>query len=268
MIIRKIVIGGVSLFTVVSALVGYSSERKSSYKYIPVAEPAALAPDSTKLKYPLKPREGDHVTEKDKNPFYLNDPANVKKSVEYDPASGKYIVTEKVGDVNIKEPMYLTYEEYLKYTEQQERQDYYKSRSNALQLLEERGLIPTVDMKNKLLDRIFGGSKIEIRPQGNLEVTLGGSSQKVDNPNVPVRARKNGGLDFDMNINMNVIGKIGDKLQLGIKYNTQSGFDFDNQVKLGWVGDEDDIVKEIELGNVSLPLNSRLITGSQALFGL
>jgi cell surface protein SprA len=71
-----------------------------------------------------------------------------------------------------------------------------------------------------------------------------------------------------MNINMNVIGKIGDKVQLGIKYNTQSGFDFDNQVKLGWTGDEDDIVKEISIGNVSLPLPTRLISGSQALFGL
>jgi cell surface protein SprA len=153
------------------------------------------------------------------------------------------------------------------YRKARKRAEYFKSRSNAIQLIEQKGIIPSFDMKNKILDRIFGGSKVEIIPQGNLQVALGGSSQKVDNPNIPLRARRNGGLDFDLNMNLNVIGKIGDKLQLGIKYNTQTGFDFDNQVKLGWTGDEDDIVKEIELGNVSLPLPTRLINGSQTLFG-
>jgi cell surface protein SprA len=287
MLIRKFVIGSFAAFTLISAIVGYSSERKSKRNFpfyekaiIPIPDSSktpsknaqkAATPKSIPVSAPINPvkeRTGDHVTDKQKDPFYLSDPANIQKNVEYDPISGKYVVTEKVGDMNIKDPTYLTYDEYLKYTEKNERNDFYRSRSNALQLIEEKGLIPTVDMKSRILDRIFGGSKVEIRPQGNLEVLLGGSSQTVDNPNIPIRARRNGGLDFDMNINMNVIGKIGDKLQLGIKYNTQSGFAFDNQVKLGWTGDEDDIIKEIELGNVSLPLTSRLITGSQALFGL
>jgi cell surface protein SprA len=269
MTIRHIVISSFAGFTVFTALIGYSGQRTQKMLYPVAAEPSPLpdSPSST-LKYPIKEHSGDHVTDKPKDPFYLPDPSNIKKDVEYDPTSGKYVVTEKVGDQNVKEPLYLTYEEYLKYTEKQERDAYFKSRSNAVQLIEQKGLIPSVDMKNPILDRLFGGTKIEIKPQGNLELTLGGSSQKIDNPNIPLRNRKTGGMDFDMNINMNVIGKIGDKVQLGIKYNTQSGFDFDNQVKLGWTGDEDDIVKEISIGNVSLPLPTRLISGSQALFGL
>lgn len=269
MTIRHIVISSFAGFTVFTALIGYSGQRTQKMLYPVAAEPSPLpdSPSST-LKYPIKEHSGDHVTDKPKDPFYLPDPSNIKKDVEYDPTTGKYVVTEKVGDQNVKEPLYLTYEEYLKYTEKQERDAYFKSRSNAVQLIEQKGLIPSVDMKNPILDRLFGGTKIEIKPQGNLELTLGGSSQKIDNPNIPLRNRKTGGMDFDMNINMNVIGKIGDKVQLGIKYNTQSGFDFDNQVKLGWTGDEDDIVKEISIGNVSLPLPTRLISGSQALFGL
>ena len=39
-------------------------------------------------------------------------------------------------------------------------------------------------------------------------------------------------------------------------------------MKVEYTGYEDEIIKKIELGNVSLPLNGTLITGSQSLFGL
>jgi cell surface protein SprA len=254
-------------------LVGQS--RSTHFRYIstypldPLPEPTpALAAGGDSLKYNVKDRQGDFVSDKNKNSFYLPDPANIKKEVNYDPISGKYVLTEKVGDVNIKEPVPMTFDEYLKYTEQKERDQYFKERSNAVHLIEDKGLIPPIDMKRKILDRLFGSTKIDIKPQGNMDVTLGGNYQNIDNPNIPIRNRSSGGFDFDMHINMNVVGKIGDKLQLGIKYNTQSGFDFDNQVKLGYTGQQDDIIKEISLGNVSLGLPTRLITAGQSLFGV
>jgi cell surface protein SprA len=67
---------------------------------------------------------------------------------------------------------------------------------------------------------------------------------------------------------MNVVGSIGDKLKLGTNFNTLANFDFQNQLKLGHTGSEDDILQKIEAGNVSLPLRSTLIQGSQSLFGL
>ena len=66
---------------------------------------------------------------------------------------------------------------------------------------------------------------------------------------------------------MNVIGKIGEKLKLTTNFNTESTFDFENQMRLEYTGSEDEIIKKIEVGNVSLPLNGTLITGSQSLFG-
>ena len=257
---------------IVSALavivVGYSSAFKYGFKWQASAEAPALLPDSGDLKYPLKDRQGDFVTDKPNNPFYLPDPSNIVKNVEYDPTTGKYILTETVGGQNIKEPVYMTYDEYLAYTEKQDRDAYFKSRSNAVSLVEDKGLLPPIDMKSPILDRLFGGTKIEVKPQGNLDLTLGGNYQQINNPNIPIRNRHTGGFDFDMNINMNVVAKIGDKLQLGLKYNTQSGFDFDNQVKLGYTGKEDDIIKEIAVGNVSMPLPTRLISGPTSLFGV
>lgn len=231
-------------------------------------EPMVEDSDKIKLKYPIKDREGDFVSDKPDNPFYLKDPAAIEEHVEYDPETGMYVLTETVGGANIKPPTYMSYEDFLKYTEQQERKNYWKERANAVLLIEDKNILPPIQVKRQFFDRLFGGSKIEIRPQGNVEMTLGANVQKTANPNIPIRNRTTGGFDFDMNINMNVIGKIGDKLQMGIKYNTQSGFDFDNQIKLGYTGDEDDIIKVIEAGNVNLPLNTRLISGSQTLFGV
>ena len=74
-----------------------------------------------------------------------------------------------------------------------------------------------------------------------------------------------------MNIQLNVVGTIGQKLKLQFNYNTQATFDFDRQIKIEYLSDtecsEDDIIKKIEAGNVSFPLRSSLITGRQNLFG-
>jgi cell surface protein SprA len=256
------------LAVLMSAYAGNVAIRPRNSRILLTPPPPQPAADSPRLKYPIKDREGDFVTDKTHDPFYLQDPPAIERNVEYDPESGMYVVTETVAGQNVRPPMYMTYEDYLKYTEKWEREQYWRERANAVNLIEDKSLIPPIDVKKKIFKDIFGNGKIEIRPQGNVEVTLGGNFQKTANPNIPLRNRRTGGFDFDMNINLNVVGKIGDKLQLGIKYNTQSGFDFENQIKLGYNGDEDDIIKEIALGNVSLPLTTRLITGSQTLFGV
>src|SRR5690606_20973374 len=71
---------------------------------------------------------------------------------------------------------------------------------------------------------------------------------------------------------MSVLGKVGEIVQLKANYDTQDGFVFENQMKLQWKNMkdvcEDDIVQNIEVGNISMPLNTSLITGAQSLFGV
>ena len=252
-----------------SILLAAYSDKGVHYAMPPEAEPPVAPLDSPpSLPYPIKDRQGDFVTDQPNNPFYLKDPSAIQESVDWDPTSGMYVLTEKVAGQDVKPPQYMTYDEYLKYTEKQDMDSYWKERADAVHLIEDKGIVPPIQLKNQFVDRLFGGSKIEIRPQGNVDMTLGANLQTTANPNIPIRNRRTGGFDFDMNINVNVIGKIGDKLQLGVKYNTQSGFQFDNTVKVGYTGGQDDIIKSIEAGNVSLPLPTRLITGSQSLFGL
>ena len=223
---------------------------------------------------PLNDRQGDFLTTPSTNPFDLNDPASIDQNVEYDPETNSYIVTEKIGDGFFRPPTYLSFEEYLDYQAKQSQQRYFDILQGKEFGEETNGLrdpISAIDVENTLLDRLFGGTEVDIRPQGNIDMTFGFQRNTIANPTLPLRQQRNGGFLFDMAIQMNVEGQIGEKLKLSTNYNTKATFDFDNQLKLDYdTGgfSEDEIIKNIEAGNVSLPLRSQLITGGQSLFGL
>ena len=97
---------------------------------------------------------------------------------------------------------------------------------------------------------------------------LGILFSKQDNPSFSPRNRSNFTFDFDQRISLSLLGKVGTRLQVTANYDTQSTFDFQNLIKLEYTPTEDDIIQKIEVGNVSMPLNSSLITGAQSLFGV
>ena len=218
-------------------------------------------------------RYDDFVTGSDDNPFDLNDPAIIDQNLEYDPETGNYIITEKIGDDFFRPPTYMTFDEYFDFRQKEEERAYFNRLSGIASGNGVSGLDPLakIDVENDMLDRLFGGTTVDIRPQGNIDLTFGVDFSRVDNPILTERQRLQGGFDFDMNINMNVTGKIGEKLNLTTNYNTNATFNFDNQIKLDYNSDnfdEDAIIKKIEAGNVSLPLRGNLIQGAQSLFGL
>ncbi|MEM9918347.1 MAG: cell surface protein SprA, partial [Bacteroidota bacterium] len=222
---------------------------------------------------PLKDRKDNWIYNQNNNPFDLKDPSAIEKEVEYDPSTGGYIISEKVGEDYYRAPTYMSFEEYMEHQSKEQEKSYFKSLSGVSTGGGGGGRVDPVDkidIKKSLADRLFGGSKVDIRPQGNIDLTFGADFQKVQNPILTVRQQRQGGFDFDMNIQMNVTGSIGEKLKLNTSYNTQATFDFENQMKLEYDSDafsEDDIIKDIEAGNVSFPLRSNLIQGSQNLFG-
>ncbi len=223
---------------------------------------------------PVRPRFGDFINDPAaNNPFDLKDPEAIEKNVEYDPETGRYIITEKIGDDFFRPPTYMTFDEYMEYSRKQQERQYFQRLAgvNTEGGLSATDPIAKIDVQNSLLDRLFGGNTVSIRPQGNIDLTFGVDFQRVENPILTERQRRQGGFDFDMNIQMNVTGKIGEKLNMAVNYNTNATFDFDNQIKLNYNSDlfsEDDIIKRIEAGNVSLPLRGTLIQGVQSLFGV
>ncbi|MEZ4958433.1 MAG: cell surface protein SprA [Saprospiraceae bacterium] len=238
-----------------------------------VVPPLAFV-QTTQDTIPLNDRQGDFLNNPSPNPFDLKDPASVEQNVEYDPETGQYIITERIGDDYFRPPTYMTFDEYMEYRAKQQEKEYFDQLSGLGSGLGSTGRpdpIAKVDVKNKMLDRLFGGTEVDIKPQGNIDLTFGVDYSKVQNPSFTERQQRQGGFDFDMAIQMNVEGSIGKKLRLSTNYNTQATFDFDNTMKLDYNTDafgEDDIIKKIEAGNVSLPLRGTLIQGSQSLFGI
>lgn len=118
-------------------------------------------------------------------------------------------------------------------------------------------------------EKIFGPGGIRVRTQGSAELKLGMNKKSIDNPSLPIRNRKTTMMNFDEKINLNVNGKVGDKVNMNLNYNTDATLDYDAQnMKLKYDGKEDEIIKLVEAGNVSFPSNSSLIKGASSLFGV
>jgi cell surface protein SprA len=176
-----------------------------------------------------------------------------------------------MGNLNYRNPTYMTLEEYKRYDMEKSMQSNWRKRMDADakdQRKEDKALIPKIHVSGEAFDRIFGGNTVDIRPNGSAELIFGVNSSKNGNPAIPLRNRRITTFDFNQKIQLNVIGKIGEKLKLTTSYNTEATFDFENQMKVEYTGLEDEILQKIEAGNVNLPLNSQLITGSQSLFGV
>jgi cell surface protein SprA len=204
-----------------------------------------------------------------RNGIFEPDPPNLVRTVEYDILTNQYVLYERVGNLLYRTPQYLTFTEYLNFKQREEKRDYFKKLAdNYATQSQQPGFIPQIQIRNKTFERIFGSPTIDIRPQGSAEAIIAGQINSNENPLFNTRQRKQFNFNFDQRIQLNVTGMIGDKLKIATSYNTDAQFQFDNQVKLDYKGHADDIIQEIQAGTVSMPLNTTLITGTQALFGV
>ena len=203
-----------------------------------------------------------------RNPFYPV-PNNVRRVVEYDAKNKRYIVKELIGDKYVTQTQYLSIDEYSRLVNSEIKRGNWRNISNAeVGDYRNTGIIPKIQVNSKAFEKLFGGSTIDIQPRGEAELTFLGRRNKNENPLFNERQRVQTNFDFNQRIQMDLVGNIGTKLKIKSNYNTEAQFDFENQIKLDYTGGADDIIKKIEAGNVSLPLNTSLITGTQALFGI
>ncbi len=229
---------------------------------------AANAQDST-LHYPFSDRGSYPFSSSGQSsPLYLNNPSNIHSNVVYDPLTQKYVFTETIGSWNYRYPTTMTMEEYGTFDMQQQVSDYWRMKASGSSLEQQLSFIPPIQVGGEAFDKVFGSNIISIVPTGSAELIFGFNLSKQDNPNISEQLRSVPSFTFDEKIIMNVAGTIGTKFAMDISYNTEATFDFENQTKLEYAGDEDEIIKKIEAGNVNFSLPGSLITGSQSLFGL
>jgi cell surface protein SprA len=223
--------------------------------------------DTAKVKVPLNSEESKNF--RLRKGIFENEPPNLVRTIEYDPVTGMYVLYERVGNLLYRPPQYLTFAEYLTLIERQNERKYFKQLSDTYAYQSQQpGFVLQTKIRSQTFNQIFGGSNIDIRPQGSAEAIMSGQLNQNQNPLFNTAQRNQFNFNFDQKIQLNVTGTIGDKLKITTNYNTDAQFQFENQVKLDYTGHQDEIIQKIEVGTVSMPLPTTLITGSQALFGI
>ena len=198
-------------------------------------------------------------------------PENLQMTVEYNDTIDRYIFGNKIGGTYIYAPTMMDFQEYYKWSERRSFGAFFKSKNEEALVAKGKDKFDFTDMHFDLgpAEKIFGPGGVRIKTQGTAELKFGATFKNIDNPSLPIRNRKTTTMDFDEKINLNVNGKVGDKVNMNLNYNTDATFDIDAQtMKLKYEGKEDEIIKLVEGGNVSFPANSSLITGASTLFGL
>ncbi len=219
------------------------------------------------------------------------------KEVEYDENSKRYVIKEKIGNSEVKTPLFMSTTEYKEYRLNEDMKEYYRQKISALNKDKkgskeaQKNLLPTYYVNSSLFETIFGGNAIEVNTQGSIDVRLGVLYQNIENPQLSEDNRKSTSFDFDQQVTASISAKIGERLKVSANYDTKSTFDFQNMVKVEFIPtlpagvsdkvdevtslqdgfeskEEDDIVRKIELGNVSMDVSNNLISGSQSLFGI
>ena len=272
---KRFVYIGLVLLSIVA--IAAPQDNKTAPKAQPKAQPVSAVDDENIPDSLLHPRWKIQKTapvlveDLDSSALDLNMPDNIRQTVEYNDSLNIYLIGSKIGDTYLNAPVVMTPEEYQKWSEKRALHDFFRQKDAENVTTEGKDKFSFADMHFDLgpAEKIFGPGGVRIKTQGTAELKLGATMKNIDNPSLPIRNRKTTSFDFDEKINLNVNGKVGDKVNMNLNYNTDATFDFDTQnMKLKYDGKEDEIIKLVEGGNVSFPSNNSLVKGASSLFGL
>ncbi len=275
----------------------------------------------------------DSTQLRSKGGLRLSLPKSIQSQYQYNPILEVY---ERVGSLAYYEtewPLVLSPNQYWDLVKKEGIQQYFRDKAAAIAASEKsngldvKNLLPSFSFQNDILSTIFGGDEISFDAQGSVGVDMGILWQKNDNPALSPRNRSNLSFDFEQQISLSLLGKIGERLSVNASYDTQATFDFQNLIKIAYTPptikdvtgvapgelldnaknelgntrlgglaqdinssglledpsqanllnaakdqffnpNADNILRNIEVGNVNMPLNTSLITGAQSLFGV
>ena len=261
----------------ITALAMPPQDDKTQRKPVPKAQPVLeieedTIPDSLlHSRWRIQKTAPIEVADLDSSALDLRFPENIRQQVEYDDSLNVYKIGSKMGDSYLNTPVLMSPEEYQQWSERREREQFFRKKDAQNVADKGKDKFDFSDMHFDLgpAEKIFGPGGVRIRTQGTAELKLGATLKNIDNPSLPERNRKTTAVDFDEKINLNVTGKVGDKVNMSLNYNTDATFDFDTKnLKLRYEGKEDEIIKLVEAGNVTFPSNNSLVKGASSLFGV
>lgn len=173
-----------------------------------------------------------------------------------------YVLRTRLGDKDIVTPYMMTPDEYNNMMTRHDMFSYFNQRNADSYEKKDKEPFNIFDMNFSLgpLEKVFGPGGIRLQTQGSIQLSMGVKSNKTDNPALSMRNRRKTYFDFDSKIQASINASVGDKMKFNMNYNTDATFAFDSQnLKLQYEGKEDEIIKNIEAGNVSMTTGSSLI---------
>ena len=257
---------------------GTVADTSKTRRAVPKAQPKAIVavdesiPDSLlHARWRIQPTVPILTEDLDSSALDLRMPDNIKQEAEYDDTLNVYFIGSKIGDSYLNAPIMMTPEEYMKWSERRARYQFFREKERENVERKGENKFDFTDMQFDLgpAEKIFGPGGVRVKTQGTAELKVGATMKNIDNPSLPIRNRRTTSFDFDEKINLSVNGKVGDKVNMNLNYNTDATFDFDTKnLKLKYDGKEDEMIKLVEAGNVSFPSNNSLVHGASSLFGI
>lgn len=233
--------------------------------------------DSLRRVMPYKKVQGELIT----SPFrrrlpklYYIQSEGDKVTVKRDTVFEGYTVERTINGVKTGIDRRLSFDEYAEMSKRNNIRSNWEKLTDEFSRKQEkqRGLL---DFKFNIpggrqsaFTTIFGKPQVNLKVNGTANLNLGASIQKTDNPSLPPDQQTQINPTFNQNLKLNIQGSIGDKLTINTDWDTERAFDFQNRLNIVYQGYEDEIIKRIEMGNVSMETGNNLIQGGGALFGV
>lgn len=189
-------------------------------------------------------------------------------------SDGGFRVIKKVGGSRSGAPSAMAFEDYANLHKESAIRENWSQLIFESRLREERqrGLLDfslTIPGgRQSAFTTIFGKPEVNLRVNGVAQMNVGASVQRSDDPSLPPDQQTRVDPTFDQSLQLNIQGNIGDKLTIQTDWDTERTFDYQNRLNIVYQGYDDEIIKSIEMGNVSMNTGNSLIRGSGALFGI
>lgn len=114
--------------------------------------------------------------------------------------------------------------------------------------------------------------RVSLTARGNVTVKGNLVFQDQELIRSKVNETQNTHLEFDQTQRISVEGKIGERVSVNVDHDSERDFSWENNIRINYKGEEDDIIQSVDAGNVSLTLpGSQSLMGSashQGLFGV
>jgi cell surface protein SprA len=228
------------------------------------------------FRYQRKDQPFTRLGRKKESKFFIPISDKITRKIEID-STGKYVeIKEMIAGQETKILLRMTIEEYIQLKLALRERELWEGLAYEYELQDDtKGLgdlikdftdfeipLPSVGVLS-----IFGEPKIRLTIGGAVDIHGAWRNETTEGVTASRLGNTRNEPDFKQQVQINVSGTIGDKLNINADWNTERTFEYENQLKLKYTGYEDEIIQNIEAGNVSLQ-TSPLVGGSEALFGV